>query len=211
MNGSTLTKLWSGIALLALYSAFNGIADMQGSAFLLPFVLEISDARGPAAKAIFWFLLAALPYLLALYLAHWHIRRYAAQSALAAWPVMFGLDLVMNDPLARRYQWFWLLLLLSVPLYACGFLLNEVFELQVFQRKQESMVLAQGWIEHLTTFRFGHDYRVRSAERGGPVSYYPGLQPAAFLLLLIGILYHWLHTVAALLSLRRHAIDAHVS
>ena len=203
MPDSTLTKIWSAVALVALYSAFNGVADVQGSTFLLPFVIEISDERGPAAKAIFWFLLATLPYLLTLNLARWYLSRNASGSALAAWPVMFGLGLLFSDPLARRYQWFWILLLLTVPVWACSFLLNEVFELLVYQRKSESEVLAQGWLQHLTTFRFGHDYRVRSEEGGSPISYYPGIQPLVFFALLISVLHNWTRIVVDLLRLSR--------
>lgn len=202
MTDSTLTKLWSAVALVALYCAFNGILDTQRSAFLMPFVLEIKDERGQATKAIFWFLLTVLPYLLCLVLARRHIARNSSGSALEAWPVMFGLGLVMNDPLARRYQWFWILLLLSLPLYAGGFLLNEVFDLQVFQRKHEE-ILAQGWLEHLTTFRVGSDFRVKSEEDGIPTSYYPGFQGVAFLLLLLAVVYQWLRAVSSLIALFR--------
>ena len=203
MNDSTLTKVWSAVALFALYSAFNGVADVQNSSFLLPFVIEINDERGPAAKAIFWFLLAAFPYWVTLYLARCHIRRNNKVSALSAWPVMFGLGLLTTDPLARRYQWFWLLLLLTIPVWSCGFLLNEIFELWVFKRKFEDEILAKGWIEHLTTFHFGHDYRVRSEEGGKPVSYYPGVQPVAFLLLLIAILYQWARVIWDLVAISK--------
>lgn len=87
---------------------------------------------------VFWFLLETLPYLRALYLARAHIERNTGGSALAARPVMFELQLEMSDPLARRYQWFWLILLLTLPLWASMFLLNEVFELLMFQRKHGS-------------------------------------------------------------------------
>lgn len=106
MNDSTLTKLWTSVVLVALYCAVNGIADTQNSAFLLPFVMEVRDERGQAAKAIFWFLLTTLPYFVTLALARRHIDRHSKDEALRAWPVMFNLGLVMNDPLARRYQWF---------------------------------------------------------------------------------------------------------
>jgi hypothetical protein len=202
MTDSTLTKLWSAVALAALYSAFNGILDTQRSAFLMPFVIEINDERGQATKAIFWFLLAVLPYLLCLVLVRHRIARNSGGSLLEAWPVVFGLELAMNDPLARRYQWFWIILLLALPLYAGGFLLNEVFELQVFQRKHDD-ILAQGWIEHLTTFRLGNDYRVRSEEDSISTSYYPGLQDVFFFLLLLAVLYQWLRVISSLVALSR--------
>ena len=197
MTDATLTRLWTSVSLLTLYCAVNGIADVQRSAFLLPLILEVRDTRGQAAKAIFWFLLTILPYLTSLSLTRAYIRRNAGHSAWDAWPVMFNLGLLMNDPLARRYQRFWMALLLLVPLYASGFLLNEVFELLVQQRKHTE-ILAKGWIPHLTTFRLGHDYRVFSEEDRIPVSYYPGFQPVAFLLLLAAAVYQWLRTLLGL-------------
>jgi hypothetical protein len=205
MTDATLTKLWSAVALLALYCALNGVMDTQRSAFLMPFVLEINEDRGQATKAIFWFLLTVLPYMLSLTLARHHIARNSRRSALEAWPAMFGLGLLMNDPLARRYQVFWLVLLMMLPLYAGGFLLNEVFELQVFQRKHPE-ILAQGWVEHLTTFRVGSDFRVRSAEDGVPTSYYPGFQGVAFLLLLLAVVYQWIRTAGALIAAARRRV-----
>ena len=43
VNDSTLSKLWSSIALVALYCAVNGVADIQGSSFLLPFVHQTRE------------------------------------------------------------------------------------------------------------------------------------------------------------------------
>jgi hypothetical protein len=202
MSNSTLMKIWTVVALAALYCSSNGILDVQGSAFLMPFLLEISDHRGQATKAIFWFVLSSLPYIVCLSLARHYIARTAARSACQAWPVMFGLELQMDDDLARRYQWFWLLLLLLLPLYACGFLLNEVFELLVFQNRHTE-ILAKGWVEHLTTFRFGGDFRIESSEDCRSTSYYPGFQDVAFLVVFLVTIYQWIRVVIALMKMSR--------
>jgi hypothetical protein len=219
MNDSTLSKIWTLVCLFAIYSGVNGVADVQGSAFLLPFALEVHDERGKAAKAIFWFIFTALPYLLALNLAHAYAKRKAHKPAFESWPVMFNLPLLMADPLARRYQKVWLVICLSLPMYSCVFLLNEVLELEVVRRRDVE-VTASGWVGQLTSFRWGRDYLAMSGEdrrlladtlnrkeQRAPtikernklsVSYYPGFQPWLFTAVTLLVMIQWLGVVREL-------------
>jgi hypothetical protein len=204
MSDAVLTKLWTSASLLTLYCAFNGVADVQGSSFLLPILLEVSDERGKAAKAIFWFLLTVLPFLVSLYLAREYMARRPSLSPLQSWPVMFGFDLAVKDRLTRRYQQFWLVCLLLVPLYACGFLLVEMSKLDVVRRGYSEPAFT-GVKSHLTEFRFAKDFVAidgeawRRLSNAGTatrdsldlisVSYYPGFQPWAFLALYVMTLF----------------------
>lgn len=202
MSKSTLAKVWTTLALAAVYCGFNGIADVQRSQFLLPFILEVGEGRGTAAKTIFWFLLVAIPYLLALYTAAAYNREFPSSARLERWPVMFDLDIDAKKPLGHRYQLFWIVLVMSVPMYSGLFLLKEMSELHVFKKWTVGDTY-EGWKAHLTTFKMDTSYAAYKGEdldrllretrkedmpadgmafyRRIAVSYYPGWQMWIFL------------------------------
>ena len=198
MPDSVLSKVWSVVALFALYCAINAVADVQHSPFLLPLQMEVDKERGESAKDIFWFVLVSLSYFACLYLAKASVIRQPIGRSLQAWPAMFSLELDTRDLLARHYQRFWLTLVMVLPLYACGFLLNQTAHCTIRLRGDKAD-LAVGWLGHLTTYYFDSQHVAVHGD-GKEIAYYTGYQFIIFLAISAAILYQW---ITVIIELRR--------
>ena len=156
----------------------------QGGHFLLPGLkLEEID---PRAAAIYGTFFAVPVYLLVLYLSLKIIDRNESEKGFAKFPIAFGVQLNFEDSLAKKYQFFFLISYLVLPLYAAGHFINKTLNGYVFD-KVKNAVIADSPSEHMfnympffETLSSGNRFRFQSE-----ITYFPFWQTWAGILLSI--------------------------
>lgn len=149
MNIQTLNKIWTVVATTSFYFMINIFIITQGGHFLFP-GLKLEEIN-PRSAAIYGTFFAVPVYLLALYLTLKFIYKKEAESGLEKLPIAFDIQLDFNDNLASKYQIFFFISYLVLPLYASGHFINKTLNGFVYD-KVTSTIIAESPTEHLFNY-----------------------------------------------------------
>ena len=188
MTKKAFNEIWSGLAIVALYTTVNAVLKTQGSELYLSFP-NLKDAD-KHASTIYGILVSAPMLFFLIRLSMVYQIHYGINVWSTKFPVFLNRQVDQKTRLGKQYQLISLVIFFIVPVLLQIHLLRIFFRGCLFHNKGENPTtcIADSFWEHLTAFQswslsWGNEFAYGSMTRVGKVTFFPGYQAWFFLTL----------------------------